>query len=203
MKKILLVIPVLLVLLASNGSALASESKVKKVDNLEDEYQIELTYEEAMQRVSELSGEPVEKVKERYQKENQKKNSLSLMATTSSNCHWIETSTNIPVTSSYQPNLSAVLEGCRNGSFGWLTTKKPFYVGMIADNKKFDGDIRVEVKGSGFNYLINGSFHNRGTMTHQGTTGVNAVWTTTYAVSSSSDFYKSYYSGLKWRSVTP
>ncbi|WP_313636166.1 hypothetical protein [Exiguobacterium sp.] len=204
MKKILLAVPVLLALFASNGSVLASESEVEKVNNLGDEYQVELTYEEAMQRVSELSGEPVKKVKERYQIQNQKqtKKSLSVMATASTSCHYIETSTNIYVTSSYQPNLAAVLDACNSGSFSWLSNKKPFYVGLVADGKKFDGAIRLEVSKSGFNYLINGDFNNHGTMTHQGTAGVNAIWTTTYTISSASNFYKSYYSGLKWRQVT-
>jgi hypothetical protein len=195
-KKLLFsVLPTFFIVLLFSNNALAAKSdeELNKIRKSGKDYTVELTYDQAVKRAAELSGKSVEEIKE----ENPQ--TFSTMAAT---CSWVETLTTLNVTSSYKPKLSVIVSACRDGSFGWVQTNvKPLYQGIVADSKKFDGDVQVDLESSGFYYVVNGRFYNNGTVTHTGTTGANTVWTATYSVSYSSDFYASYYSGLKWRTV--
>lgn len=161
----------------------------------ENDYVRELSYEEAVKRAAELSG------KSEYEIMNEFSDTYD--AGIQSTCSWLETSTTLNVTSSYKPSLINILRACRSGSFGWIDTNtKPMYIGIRADEKNFSEDIEVRLEHNGFYYVVNGNFYDHGTTTHQGTTGANAIWTTTYTISYASDHYASYYSGLSWRQVT-
>jgi len=175
-----------------------------------------LTDEQAVERAAELSGETPQEVLKDYQSSSSSVNTLKSnrkmmrsLATTndmseesaSSSCHWIETTTTVAVSSSYKPKLSVIVRGCRSGSFSWLKKTKPFYIGFIADNKKFAGDIRIELQNDGFDYLVNGRFYNNSAVSHGTTTGITDIFTATYSLSVTSDFYKSIYTGMKYKSV--
>jgi len=186
---------------ASAAQPFKSDKELKKLRSSGQDYEVFISEEQAVERVAELTGKTEEEVREDNAKELSGDGEVNALAAT---CGWMETLTTVTVTDSYKPKLSVIVKACRDGSFGWLqTTTKPFYQGMVADSKKFEGDVRVELQSSGFYYLVNGRYYNNGTVTHTGTTGANTVWTATYSVSSSSNFYKSVYTGLKYRKVTP
>ncbi|WP_027410379.1 hypothetical protein [Anoxybacteroides tepidamans] len=209
MKKLLLsVLPAFFIALLLSNNALAatkSDAELDKIRKSGNDYTVDLTYEQAVKRAAELSGKSVDEIKKENPQPNSTKaatNASITSATTSATCGWVETLTTLSVSSTYKPKLSVILSACRDGSFGWVQTNvKPMYQGIVADSKKFDGDVQVDLESTGFYYVVNGRFYNNGTVTHTGTTGANTVWTATYSVSYSSDFYKSYYSGLKWRAV--
>jgi hypothetical protein len=204
MKKLLLSIfsAFFIVFLLNNDASAATmtDEELKKLRESGEDYTVELTYEQAVKRAAELSGKSVEQIK----KENPQLTQNRFMATTSSGtvCSWMETFTTLNVTSSYKPKLSVILKGCRSGGIGWVDTNtEPLYIGIVSDSKGFKGDVEVDLEPTGFYYVINGKFYHDSETTHQGTTGANTVWTATYTVSTTSSFYASYYSGLKWRSV--
>lgn len=69
------------------------------------------------------------------------------------------------------------------------------------DSKKFDGTIRVDLDNTGYTYVVNGSFYNYGMVHHTGTTGINTVFTATYAVSFANNWYGSLYTGLQYKRI--
>ena len=171
-----------------------SNEQLQKIRESNTDYSVPITFEQAVARKAELTGTTPESVLEELKNQNNDFNALA------SSCQWMETQTTVTVSSTYKPKLVVIPRVCRDGSFGWVDVNtEPFTVGFKADTKKFDGTIRVELKGNGFRYLANGNFYNHGTVTHQGTTGANAVFTATYSVASSSNHYKAIYTGLKYR----
>jgi hypothetical protein len=215
MKKFLCsVVPMLFVFLMLSNVAFASEVDEKEVNSINevevsifDESNDDVTInilsnEEAIVRVAELTGKTVEEVKEEHPELIKGlSNGISLMSTT--NCHWVETQVTQNVTSSYKPKLAVIAEACSaGGSFVWLNPdKKPFYIGMIQDSQIFSGDIEVEIKANGFNYLINGRFGKDGTLSHSAITGLNTVFTAQYTVNYTSSIFTPWYTGVLWQRV--
>lgn len=172
-----------------DGTSL-SKSELDSIRKNED-YAIELTYEQALERAAEVSGKSVEALKEPEGLYDLK---------TAAACGWMETATTLTV-KSYNPKLIVIVEACRDGSFGWITSKKPLLQEFQAGSKKFDGTIKVDLDNTGFTYVVNGTFYNHGTVTHTGTTGANAVFTATYTVSSASNYYGNIYTGIKYKRI--
>lgn len=139
--------------------------------------------------------------------ENFERPNVSMFATTakaSGNvCGWQETSTNVAVKNSTQ-KLVVIVKTCRNGSAGWVAKKtKPMLQEFKATGgRAFSGTIKVDLRDSGFYYVVNGNFYNSTSVTHSSITGITSVFTATYGVAVTSSFYSSVYTGLKWRKVT-
>lgn len=186
-----------------------SKDELKKIRESNQNYSIELTTQQAAERVAEINGITVE---EAYQEmpgnsDNDTKNvsGIAPLATTatSSTCGWVETRTTLTIPNkSYKPTLIVIPEVCYGGGAKWInTTKKPWLQEMMADTKRYSGTIKVELYAGNFVYLVNGSFYNSGATTHSGTTGATTVFTATYTISSTSDFYASLYTGRLKRDV--
>ncbi|MFD4708063.1 hypothetical protein ACFWM3_24950 [Gottfriedia sp. NPDC058432] len=155
-----------------------------------------ITVEQAVQEVAQLIGQSVEQV---YDSQPQLK-FMSISASAPDNI--IAGHVQLNVSSTYKPWLLAYFYPMSGNPRYIDKTKKPWYVGIEATGgKTFQGDVVTEVQTTGYYYLINGTFYNGGTMTHGGTTGVNAVWTTTYNFSYSTNVYKSYSTGRVWAQV--
>lgn len=181
---------------AIDGSTL-SKSELDVIRENGD-YILDLTYEQALERAAEVSGKPIEEIKKSYI--SNKSYTSNKLRANPSGCTWKETSTTLTV-KSYKPQLIVIVEACRNGSFGWITNKKPLLQEFKAGSKKFDGSIKVDLNGTGYHYVVNGTFYNYGTVTHTGTTGANSVFTATYSVSSANNMYGTIYTGLKRRDI--
>lgn len=226
-KSILMAGAIVLSLVFSGTTSFAEENSDstefktdEELDSLREsgkDFIVVLTDEQAMERANELieddSVEPLDqssslaingktlKLKNHLSRSLASKNDMS-EESAATNCHWIETLTTISVSSSYKPKLSVIVKGCRNGSFSYLNKKaKPMFIGFVADNKEFAGTIRVEIDNNGFIYLANGKFANHAEVTNSGVTGITTVFSTTYSFSTSSNFYKSLYTGLQYRTV--
>ncbi|WP_426273545.1 hypothetical protein [Exiguobacterium sp. R-17] len=181
------------------------------------DFTVVLTDEQAVERAAELAeddsieilDQPTNAVMQRNTVKSKNHFSRSSVSTNdmseesaTTKCNWIETLTTVTVSSSYKPKLSVIVKGCRSGSFSYLNKKvKPMFIGFVADNKEFAGTIRVEIDNDGFLYLANGKFANHAEVTHEGTSGITTIFTATYSFSNSSNFYKSLYTGLKYRQV--
>ncbi|MFJ7837967.1 hypothetical protein ACIQXG_00735 [Lysinibacillus sphaericus] len=172
-----------------DGTSL-SESELESIRDNE-EYMIELTYNQALERAAEVSGKSIEELKIQHPPYSFRNPAA---------CGWLETATTLSVRS-YRPQLIVIVETCRHGSFGWVTKKQPFLQEFKAGSKKFDGTIKVDLDNTGYTYVVNGSFYDHGTVSHTGTTGIDAIFTATYAVSYASNWYGSLYTGLQYRRV--
>ena len=198
MKKLLMfLVPAVFFVLFGESASAATDEELEKLRNSGQDYEVELTYDQVVERTAEITGKSVEEVKKEIAPPAFQTMALADV------CGWKEIATTLTIPGkSYQPTLIVIPRACRNGSFGWIDTNtKPHLVGMKADGKKFDGQIEVRLTASNFSYVINGSWYNHGTVSHQGTTGLSAVWTATYSVSQSSNHYADWYSGVKYRQV--
>lgn len=179
----------------------ASDEELEKLRNSGQDYEVELTYEQVVERTVELTGKSVDEVKREIALSTPKTLGYNSKAMASS-CGWYEVSTTLSIGKSYKPTLIVIPRTCRYGSAGWIETAiKPHLIGMKADGKKFEGQIEVRLNNANFSYVINGNWYNHGTVSHGGTTGISTIWTTTYTVSTSSSHYASWYSGVKYRQV--
>lgn len=177
------------------------------------EYNVELTYDQAVERTSEITGDTIEKIK----KENPDtctqdlkygSRSVNLLALgddmeaeAKGNCTWNETSTTHTV-KSHNAKLIVIVRACREGSFGWIqVNKKPMLQEFKASSKSFKGTVEVDLELDGYNYVANGKFYNNTSVSHTGTTGSNSIFTATYGVTSTSDVYGALYTGVKWKQV--
>lgn len=158
-----------------------SKSELESIRKNE-EYIIELTYEQALERAAEVSGKSINELKAQ--------DNSSKLRSHPAGCGWMETSTTHTV-KSYKPQLIVIVEACRNGSFGWITEKQPLLQEFKAGDKKFEGSIKVDLNSVGYEYVVNGTFYDYGTVTHTGTTGATSVFTATYSVSSANKDRKS------------
>lgn len=172
-----------------DGTSL-SESELESIRDNE-EYMIELTYNQALERAAEVSGKSIEELKIQHPPYSFRNPAA---------CGWLETATTLSVRS-YRPQLIVIVETCRHGSFGWVTKKQPFLQEFKAGSKKFDGTLKVDLDNTGYTYVVNGSFYDHGTVSHTGTTGIDAIFTATYAVSYASNWYGSLYTGLQYKRV--
>ncbi|PDM40139.1 hypothetical protein [Geobacillus sp. LYN3] len=182
-----------------------TDEQLEKIRNSNEDYDIELTYEQAVKRTAELTGKSIDQIKKEYPNTESSylKKSNGVAVAAASTCNWHETSTTHTV-KSYNAKLIVIVKACRDGSFGWVDTNaKPMLQEFQAGSKYFQGTIQVDLESTGYYYVVNGSFYNNTTVTHTGTTGANTVWTATYAVSSTSNYYGSLYTGVKWKQVSP
>lgn len=179
-----------------------TDKQLNEIRNSNQDYHVELTYEQAVERTAELTGKSIEQVKkENPNAEPEHLGEYHAMATTSSSCTWHETSTTHTV-KSYNARLIVIVKACRDGSFGWVDTNtKPMLQEFQAGSKYFKGTIQVDLEPTGYYYVVNGSFYNNTSVTHTGTTGANTVWTATYSVSSTSSYYGSLYTGVRWKAI--
>ena len=171
-----------------------SDNEVSEIVNSDlESYSIELTYEQAIARTSQITGKPIEQLI----KENPQPNAMARAAS----CSWVETKTPIMV-KSHKAYLLVMPKACRDGSFGWINkTEKPLLQEFQADKYKFDGTVAIDLRDAGFMYKINGNFHNASSVTHAGTVGLSAIFTATYTVSGSSSLYGSLTTPLTWVQV--
>ena len=162
-----------------------SDEELEILRNSGEEYSVIVSEEQAIKNIAELTG----KTKDQVRFEQNSQNKFGVMSTAACN-EKTETSTIVPV-KSYNMTLLVYLDICRNGSFTYIdTNKKPAYVGIKASTKVFSGDVVVELKGNGFDYLVNGHVYDTGTTSHSGTTGLTLpVWSTTYTVGTASNHY--------------
>ena len=186
-----------------------TDQELQKIRNSGKDYTVELTYEQAIERAAEISGKSIEKLKKENpntcpsiaKTSNKTEKSINGYATTASTCSWLEKTTSHTV-KSWTAKLIVMPQVCRDGSFGWVnTSKKPLLQEFKASTKNFSGTIKVDLRDNGYYYVVNGKFYEDTTVTHNGTTGANAIWTATYSVSSTSNVYGSLYTGLKWHKV--
>ncbi|RIW27285.1 hypothetical protein D3H55_23175 [Bacillus salacetis] len=205
MKKLLMFLaPAFFFVLFGGSADAATNQELEQLRNSGQDYEVELTYDQVVERTAELTGKSIEEVKKETPAPTFKAMSAKTMSATasSSNCGWYEVATSLNIGKSYKPTLIVIPSTCRSGSFGWIQEEvQPHLVGMKADGKKFEGQIEVRLQPSRFSYVVNGSWYNHGTVTHGGTTGASALWTATYSVSSSSSHYADWYSGVRYRQV--
>ena len=178
-----------------------------------DEYSVDLTYDQAVERTSEITGDTIEEIKKENpdtcsQDLKQVGRSMNLLALgddmeaeAKGKCSWNETSTTHAV-KSHNAKLIVIVRACRDGSFGWIqTTKKPMLQEFKASSKSFRGTVKVDLEVDGYFYVANGKFYNNTSVSHTGTTGTNSVFTATYGVTSTSDYFGELYTGVKWKQV--
>ncbi|MGJ7036037.1 hypothetical protein HNQ84_002089 [Anoxybacillus eryuanensis] len=179
-----------------------TDEELDKIRDSDEDYHVELTYEQAVERTAEITGKSVEQVmKENPNVEAEFIDKQHVMKIASSTCTWHETSTTHKVYS-YNAKLIVIVKACRDGSFGWVDVNtKPMLQEFQAGSKYFQGTIQVDLEPTGYYYVINGSFYNNTTVTHTGTTGANTIWTATYTVSTTSNYYGSLYTGVQWKAV--
>lgn len=163
-----------------------TEEELKAIRSSNEDYVVELTTEQAIARKAELQGRTVEEVRAEFEAENFKNPQFLPLSTV---CSWVEKTHTLAV-KSYKPKLLIIPQFCRSGSAGWINTgKAPLMQEFIAASKSFNGTVAVDLQSSGYYYKVNGSFHNTSSVTHNGTVGVNAVFTATYSAGTSSNHY--------------
>ncbi|MBX9958201.1 hypothetical protein H7T43_25490 [Peribacillus simplex] len=177
-----------------------------------DEYTVELTYDQAVERTSEITGDSIKDIKKENPNSTKDVKKVGIgartlgqataTATATATCTWTETSTTHTV-KSHNAKLIVIVRACRDGSFGWIEkSKKPMLQEFKASSKSFKGTVKVDLESSGYFYVANGNFYNNTSVSHSGTTGSNTVFTATYTVTSTSDHYGALYTGVKWKQVT-
>ena len=203
----------LFLIVSSNteANAASTDEELETIRESNEEYVLELTYEQAMKRIAELSGKTIEQVKLENPKalsnlptSNIKAPTSNIMATSSNICGKVETSTSVKAKNkSHTVNLIVIVDACRNGSFQFIdNTKIPSYVGIVGNGKIFSGDAAIiSMSNTGFTYLVNGYLYDHATVSHAGTTGIAALWTTTYTVTTASNYYDDIYTGKKFRQL--
>lgn len=202
MKKSFLVVLTMLLVVFSLGSFVASaQAKGNNATGVAGEVVVEdLTYEEAMQRIAKYSGRTLEEVKKDYPKILEPLNALS------ATCSYSEVSQRLSVSGTYKPRFVAIVNKCRDGSFGWVSDIR--YAGLDrydGVSKQFSGDVQAWVKNNqqGLEYLVNGDFYDNGTTTLNFQSGVDtSVFKATFGVSNASSHYRYFYSGYLYLSVT-
>ncbi|MGF9975509.1 hypothetical protein [Viridibacillus arvi] len=117
----------------------------------------------------------------------------TMFASPSESCSWLATNTaiTIPGKSGYKPNLIVYTEICRGGAQYINTNKKPLLQEFQANPISFAGTIKVELFNGHFYYIINGNFYNSTSTSHSGTTGITSIFSATYTVGTTSNYYAS------------
>lgn len=173
-----------------DGSTMSIQ-EIEELLNSSTEYTIELTNQQVAEQYAIKKGVSLEKANEEmlnYSSENER-----IVALRSASCSWLATNTpvKIPNKTGYVPNLIVYLEICRGGAQYINTTKEPLLQEFQANPISFQGTIKVELFNGHFYYIINGNFYNSTSVSHTGTTGLSTVFTATYSVGSTSNYYAS------------
>lgn len=183
-----------------DGTSL-TEAQLDEIRDSGKDYNIKLTYDQAVRRTAEVTGKPVEKIKRENPNRPDSSTRTVYSVAATNTCSWHETSTTHTV-KSYNPKLIVIVKACRNGSFGWLANERPLLQEFRAASKEFKGTIQVSLKSSGYDYVVNGNFYNTGDTQHSGTVGITTVFTATYTVAGAQNLYGSLYTGVKYKQVT-
>ncbi|MGE7983740.1 hypothetical protein [Solibacillus sp. NPDC093137] len=154
------------------------------------EYTIELSDQQVAEQYALKEGVSLEEAYKAVAGYSSQKNKLGTLA--ASSCSWLATNTSVTIKNkSYKPNLIVYVEICRSGAQYINTNKKPLLQEFQANAISFSGTISVELFNGHFYYIVNGNFYNSTSTTHTGTTGVTTVFSATYSVGSTSNYYAS------------
>ncbi|WP_432776403.1 hypothetical protein AAFJ72_05820 [Brevibacillus gelatini] len=200
MKKPFLVVLTMFLVVLSLGNFVASAKGNNATVETGEVVVEDLSYEEAMQRIAKYSGRSLEEVKK-----EQPKTQKSLKAL-SATCSYSEVSQRLSVSGTYKPRFIAIVNKCRDGSFGWVSDIR--YAGLDryhGVSKQFSGDVQAWVKNNqqGIEYLVNGDFYDNGSTTLNFQTGIDTpVFKATFSVANASNHYRYFYSGYQYLSVT-
>ncbi|MFC6038903.1 hypothetical protein ACFPYN_05470 [Paenisporosarcina macmurdoensis] len=211
MKKIILsVLTFMLVLVFSGFDASAMEKSDKKASTVIDgtkmskqelgklrdsikEYTIELTDQQVAEQYAEIKGVSINEAYQKMSEYSTNFDSKTLaVSALSTSCSWLETNTSVTIPNkSYKPNLIVYVEVCRGGAQYINTNKKPLLQEFKANPISYSGTISVELFNGHFYYIVNGNFYNSTSTSHSGTTGLSALFTATYSVGTTSNYYAS------------
>lgn len=171
-----------------------SEAELDAILSSGEEITIELTDEQVAEHYAEIKGVSLDEAYQAMsdnlvQSNSREKRSLA----PKSSCSWLATSTPITIPNrSYKPTLLVYLNVCRGGGAQYIDTNtKPLLQEFRANPISFDGTIVVELYNGHFFYIINGDFYNLTMSTHTGTVGVTMVFSATYSIASTSNYYAS------------
>lgn len=177
-----------------------SIQEIDELLNSSTEYTIELTDKQVAEQYALKEGVSLEEAYQEMADYSGQTDRPVLFSTAS--CSWLATNTSVTIPNkSYKPNLIVYVEVCRSGAQYINTNKKPLLQEFQANPISFSGTISVELFNGHFYYIVNGNFYNSTSTTHTGTTGVTTVFSATYSVGSTSNFYASLTTPRKKRDV--
>ncbi|MFJ7407907.1 MULTISPECIES: hypothetical protein [unclassified Lysinibacillus] len=171
-----------------------SEEELDEILNSDEEFIVELTDEQVAEQYAKIKGVSLEEAYEAMSDNLVQSNSRAKRSLApKSSCSWLATSTPITIPNrSYKPTLLVYLNVCRGGGAQYIDTNtKTLLQEFRANPISFQGTIVVELYNGHFYYTVNGNFYDSTSTTHTGTTGVTTIFSATYSVASTSNYYAS------------
>ncbi|MDQ7092164.1 hypothetical protein REC12_00990 [Desulfosporosinus sp. PR] len=213
MKKILIFLLSLSLLLVAIPAYASDSTKISEKVNTKQTSITYLTYDQAMERIAQLSNKSVESVKAEHpstEKITVPKSQLGNVKETNlttSAMQYAEIKQAFSVAWNYSPSVDIIVQEYRDGSFGWLGNIQ--YAGIdrnyLGTVKQFSGDMKAWVDENyqqGIYYIVNGDFYDTGTTTISSTVGAGTpVVNVNFNISYATNYFKYCNTGESYISV--
>lgn len=168
------------------------EEELDAILNSGEEFTIELTDEQVAEHYAEIKGVSLDEAYQAMSDSLAQAKPRARSVTSNPSCGWLATSTPVTIPNrSYKPILLVYVNVCRGGAQYIDTNTKPLLQEFLANPISFQGTIVVELYNGHFYYTVNGNFYESTSTTHTGTAGVTTVFSATYSVASTSNYYAS------------